>query len=58
MSYEINVKETADNDLVNAVKYYESEQAGLGERFFKLLGTNIRTIKTSTTKLSEATQKL
>jgi hypothetical protein len=33
MIYEIEVKETADKDLVNVVKHYESKQEGLGERF-------------------------
>ena len=33
MNYEIDIKETANNDVVKAVKYYESQQEGLGERF-------------------------
>lgn len=33
MSYELDVKETADRDVTAAVKYYESKQQGLGERF-------------------------
>jgi hypothetical protein len=45
MSYEINVKETADNDLVNTVKYYESEQAGLGERFLNCWERTLELLK-------------
>ena len=33
MNYEVNVQETANNDVIKAVKYYEREQEGLGERF-------------------------
>jgi plasmid stabilization system protein ParE len=45
MSYEIDVKETADNDVVNAVKYYESKQEGLGERFLNCWEKTLELLK-------------
>jgi hypothetical protein len=33
MNYKLDVKETANKDVVKAVKHYESKQEGLGERF-------------------------
>jgi plasmid stabilization system protein ParE len=45
MSYEINVKETADKNLVNAVKYYESSQEGLGERFLNCWEQTLELLK-------------
>lgn len=33
MSFEIEVKETAFRDVLNAINYYQSKQEGLGERF-------------------------
>lgn len=35
MKYVIYVEDTADSDVVEAVKYYEGKQEGLGERFLK-----------------------
>ena len=35
MTYSIFVENTANNDVIDAVKYYESKQKGLGERFLK-----------------------
>jgi len=45
MSFEIEVKETADKDLINAVKYYESKQVGLGERFLNCWEQTIESLK-------------
>jgi plasmid stabilization system protein ParE len=45
MSYEIEVKETADKDLVNAVKHYESKQEGLGERFLNCWEQTLEVLK-------------
>lgn len=33
MNYKLDVKETADKDVVKAVRHYESKQEGLGVRF-------------------------
>lgn len=45
MSYEIEVKETASKDLVNAVTYYESKQEGLGERFLNCWEQTLEQLK-------------
>ena len=37
MSYELEIKEEADLEIIDAYLYYESKQSGLGEKFLKQL---------------------
>lgn len=37
MIYELEIKEEADLEIINAYLYYENKQSGLGEKLLKLI---------------------
>ncbi|WP_103072701.1 type II toxin-antitoxin system RelE/ParE family toxin [Aquimarina sediminis] len=47
MKYELEIKEEANLEMIKAYLYYEEQQIGLGERFFKHLDTYIDRIQTN-----------
>ena len=46
MKYELIIRDEAELDIIEAVKYYESKQIGLGKRFLSHLKLYLKRIQT------------
>lgn len=46
MAYKIHVREEAQMDIINAGRWYESRQKGLGERFVSVVENQIEHLST------------
>ena len=46
MKHELIIRDEAELDIIEAVKYYESQQIGLGKRFLSHLKTHLKRIQT------------
>lgn len=45
MTYELEIKDEARNEIIEAYLYYEKEQQELGERFFNHLDDSFQRIR-------------
>lgn len=45
MAYRLEIQDTAKSDILEAIKYYEFKQIGLGNRFFNAFKSKSKDIK-------------